>query len=240
MKILVESKVLPWTTPLAKVENVQLFSFQNGTHPTFDVFDRTNPDVFICHASSIDSVVIKNLKERPHVRLIIVDDSKEKIDALQNEIGDIFDVVLDLPYCELDQCVNAKTDNSLKTNVFCPEGTVFEDSSKLKFGEAKIFSAVALIDNLSFCGVLPPAKRFDGYKSCEYALVKENEWGNAVVCGAIPVHDSSLSPSTELTKDEVLNGLTNYEFSYNVLKILGKQKEANQLIVMKNWIGANN
>lgn len=240
MKILVENKALPIAVPMAKIEKIQLFSFQNGVHPAFDVFDRTNPDSFVCHASVLDKAVIKNLKERPHVRIIVVDDSKEKIDILKNEIGEIFDVVLNLPYCELDHCINAKEDNSLKTNVFCPEGAMFEDLPKWKFDEAKIFSVFGLINHLSFCGVLPPAKRFDGYKSCEYALVKENEWGNAVMCGATPVHDSSLSSSTELTKDEVLGGLTNYEFSSNVLRILGKQKEADQLIAMKNRIGAKN
>lgn len=240
MKILVESKVLPMAIPMTKAEEIQLFSFQNGVHPAFDAFDRSNPDAFVCHASVLDKAIIKNLKERPHVRIIIVDDSKENIDVLANEIGQIFDILPDLPYCELDQCLNATEDSSLKTSVFCPEGATFEDLSKWKFEKAKIFSAVGSINHLSFCGVLPPAKRFDGYKSCEYALVKENEWGNAIVCGAIPIHDSSLSPSTELTKDEVLGGLTNYEFSSNVLRILGKQKEADQLIAIKNWIGANN
>lgn len=240
MKILVENRSLSLAMPLAKVEGVQLFSFQNGVHPAFDAFDRTNPDAFICRASSIDKTVVKNIKERPHVQLVIVDDSKEGIDTLQNEIGDVFNIIIDLPYCELDQCVAAQEDQSLKTDVFCPEGVEFSSLPNWKFEKAKVFSSVGIINNLSFCGVLPPAKRFDGYKSCEYALVKENEWGNAIVCGAIPIHDSSLSPSTELTKDEVLGGLTNYEFSSNVLRILGKQKEADQLIAMKNWIGANN
>lgn len=240
MKILVESKVLPWTTPLAKVENVQLFSFQKGVHPAFDVFDRTSPDAFVCRSSLIDGAIIKNLKERPHIRIVLVNDSKAGIDTLNNELGDIYEVFDDSPYCELDACYGAKRDSLLETEVFCPEGSAFPSLPNWKFNKAKIFSSVAIIDHLQFCGVLPPERRFDGYKSCKYALVDESESINATMCGAIPVSDPSLTPWNVFTKEQVLEGLTNYDFSAKVLRQLGKEKEADQLIAMKNWIGANN
>lgn len=241
LKILVENRTLSALMPVSKVNEVQLLSFQNGVHPAFDVFDRTDPDAFVCHASIVDKTVIKNLKERPLVKIVVVHDSKIGVKMLRDEIGDVFDVVLDVPICELDSCIQASSDQSLETEVFCPEGTIFAPTiSHWNFSKAKIFSTIGFVDHLSFCGVLPPAKRFDGYKSCRYALVEDKESPNAVMCGAIPIYNDSLAPSTSLTKDGVLEGLTNYDFSSNVMRILGKQKEADQLIAMKNWIGANN
>jgi len=155
LKILSESKTLHAIMPLTKIEEIQLSSFQNGIHPTFDAFDRTNPDAFICKGSVLDRTIIKNLKERPHLRIIIVDDSKDGTKMLSSEIGDVFEVISDLPICDLDACVNASSDESLKTEVFCSEGVEFSDLPNWSFEKAKIFSSIGFVDHLSFCGILP-------------------------------------------------------------------------------------
>jgi len=58
------------------------------------------------------------------------------------------------------------------------------------------------------------------------------------MCGAIPIHDNSLVRSTPLTKDEAFSSLTNYDFTFKVLRMLEQRKEADKILAMKNWIGA--
>lgn len=237
MRILVENKSLAYASPLAKLEGFQLFAFNEGIHPAFDAFDKSDPDIFICFASSLSSSVIKNIKERPQTKTVVINDS-EKHQELRKEIGNYFYQIKNQNYCQVDLCSLAEQMTILKSETFCPFGEMFP-VEKMSFRSAKIFSSAKAINHKFFCGSLPPEFRFNGYASCKYSLVPESEWYNAIVCGSIPILDDSLTPAVELSKDEILQKHTNYNFCEDLLELMGMTQEKNILSAIEKWTGGN-
>lgn len=208
-----------------------------GVHPAFDVFDRINPDVFVCHASTIEQSILKNIKERPHLRVLVINDSQENVDKLEKEIGNSFVKLEGGKFCYLDECAGATKSKRLKAETFCFEGSIIPDIHRMDLEGAKVFSSVGIINTLSFCGMLPSTERFNGYKSCRYALVPEEEFYNAVVCGAIPIGGNRDATSTK-SKSEILKKHTNYDFSIEIMNVLNRPKESEELGRIKSEIVA--
>lgn len=201
-----------------------MFSFKKGVHPAYDAFDLSNPDVFVCKASAIDSAMVKNITERPHLKVVIVDDSAEDCDKLKSTLGDCFVKMPNLNYCDLDGCLKAEKSPQLKTEVVCVEASLFPESPNWNFKSAKIFSSVSSINHKFFCGVLPPEMKFTAYASAKYSIVPESEFYNVLMCGSIPVKDDRLEPQSSLTKEEILKSFTNVRFCEQLLTSLGEKQ----------------
>lgn len=238
MKILAEYRTLPMITPASKLGDFKLFSYQNGTHSIFDVFDNVKPDVFVHRASAIDRATIKNIKENPSLRLVIINDSQSHVDLLSDQIGDCFVQFPDEEVCSLDECLSATKIHALETGVFCPESFHFSNLlPNWKFEKAKIFSLYSNVNHLFFCGGLAWENRFSGYKSCQYAITEKSEFFNVIMCGAVPIQDDSLAPATNVSKQEIFDKHTNYDFVSRILSSLQMEKESQKVLSIKNKIG---
>ena len=88
MKILTDKQTIELVIPASQLD-YKLFVLDDKIS-AFDIFDRVNPDIMIVKSSSLTNPVMKNILERPQLKIAVINDDQEKIDQLKNAIGNVF------------------------------------------------------------------------------------------------------------------------------------------------------
>ena len=220
--------------PLAKIEGNQIYAFKKGVHSEYDAFDKSQPDLFVCKASILNNAAIKNILERPQLKILIVNDCDDNVSWLKSQIGDNFLAISDEAYCSLDNCLNARPVQEFRTTVICPEGAIFQDIQNWNFTEAKIFSSLRVINHKFFCGFISPEMKYSTFASSEYALVSSDDKYNVAACGSKPTFNEKFNLYTDLSREEIINNHTNYDFCKLFLLELSYREEANYIEKIKN------
>lgn len=230
MKILTDKDTAELTIPAVQLD-YKLFVL-DGRMSTFDVFDRINPDLIIIKSSSLSSSVIKNILERPHLKIAVINDDQEKINELRSVAGNIFIEKEDSPFCNIMTYSGAKFDSLLKSDVLCLEGADIEDLNRFEFPRSvnyKIFSSKKFIHHNNFCGVLGERYKPSAIKSSKYCIVNKKMELNAIYAGSVPIADSNFISANDISVEEIKESKTNFHYLSNIFYELGLEKESKVL-----------
>lgn len=227
MKILTDKETTELTIPAIQLD-YKLFIL-DGRMSTFDIFDRINPDLMIIKASSLNNSVIKNVLERPHLKIAVINDNQEKINELKSAVGNIFIKKEDKPFCNIITYSTAKFDPLLKTDVLCLEGADIENLNNFKFPQSvnyKIFSSKKFIHHNNFCGVLGENYKPSAIKSSNYCIVNKKMELNAIYAGSVPIADSNFISASDISVEEIKESKTNFHYLSDIFNELGLEKES--------------
>lgn len=233
MKILTDIETSELVLPALQID-YKLFLLDGNKITTFDTFDRVNPDVMIIKSSSITKSVIKNILERPHLKIAIVGDNNSKeVNELKNEIGDSFLELNDTYFCNIVGYQYAQFINFLASDVVCLEGADVNNLNSFIFPQSvnyKIFSSKKFIHHNNFCGTLVENYKPSALKSSRYCIVNKKDELNAIYAGSIPILDSLFTPANETSIDEIKNSKTNFHALADIFKKWDMEKEANLVL----------
>jgi hypothetical protein len=231
VKILTDKKLVNLALPVVQ-SDMQLFVIDERV-PVFDIFDRVNPDVLIIQSSGITSAITKNILERPHLKVVIINNNDEKLKKLENEIGNGLFVITNYPFCNIIGCKNAIEINELKSDVVCLEGADIKNINDIEFPISvnfKIFSNKKLIHHNNFCGALNENLRLNALKSSKHCIVNLEDMLDAIMLDCIPITDNSFLSPISVSKEEIKNQFTNFHIISKILQMLGYKKEAESVM----------
>lgn len=231
MKILTDKETVELVLPCLDI-GFKLFVLDETKGSVFDIFDRTSPDILMIKASTINRAIIKNIIEKPWIRVAVINDDEKALNELVELVGNCFTEIEDLPFCNIVTYSRVNFDETLKSEVLCLEGDE-TDLSKFDFDQGmsfKIFSSKKLVDHNNFCGILLNNFKAAAIKSSKRCIVSEKDYLNAIYCGSTPITDSSLVAATSVTRDEIVSGMTNFHRFSEALKKLSLNKESDMVL----------
>ena len=231
MKILASKNLVNMTIPVIQ-SNMQLFNLDSRIS-AFDIFDKTNPDILIIEAKDVSPSIIKNILERPHLRVVVINNDASKVDELKDKIGNSFTLMNPgRPFYNVIACKNASIVSELKSDIVCVEGADIENIEDWQFPISfnfKIFSSKKLIHHNNFCGIINEGLKLSAIKSSKYCIVSKESIFDAIGLGSIPIANSEFEPVTSITKEDVENN-TNFHVMSSIFKKLGMDKESKSML----------
>jgi hypothetical protein len=218
MNILVDQKNVELIYGLNNIIDCKLFVLGGNA---YDGFDHSNPDLLLIKSSSLTSTIIKNVKERPSLRVVVLNDGNEEgLEDLRKEVGDSFTQMIDLPVFSKELCDAAIKRSEFQCDVCCPEVSDVEDLDLWKFSSAmvvKFFSSKTFWNDSRFCGFLHPVERFSLFKSADSCVVGKDDVLNALYCGCKVLNED--------VDEEILKNRSNLHLMEVVLKDCGFTEE---------------
>lgn len=227
MKILTDKQTIELVIPASQLD-YKLFVLDDKIS-AFDIFDRVNPDIMIVKSSSLTNPVMKNILERPQLKIAVINDDQEKVDQLKNAIGNIFIEKEDIAFCNIITYGNAKFDPLLKTDVLCLEGADIKNLHEFKFAQSinyKIFSSKQFIHHNNFCGVLAENYKPSAIVSSNYCIVDKKMELNAIYAGSVPIVNSNFINANDTSVEEIKESKTNFHYLSTIFNELGLENES--------------
>ena len=242
MKILVDESLLSYG--LAGVYSGFTMSRHNtNLMSTFDTFDMVNPDLYIANANQINETVLKNIEERPALRLCVVekngstDTENPLYTKLQQRLGNSYSWIIDNGCADIVSFGKAKFNPRYKSDIVYIEDSVLPDIEKVIVPDEYIFRifSASLINHINYCGFLEHNDRKNAYKSSRFSICSPDSIYNAIICDSYPISvDSdivelmSIDRTNELKelKEKVLSSLTNFHVLIDILNSLGLDSES--------------
>lgn len=247
MKIITDNSTNDLLTPLA-IMNSQILVQDQSKMSVFDCFDRFEPEYVILSSLSLNNAYLKNIIERPHLKVVIIDDGGDKIEQLRSNIGNTF-LLINRPDCYNPVVYkNIKFSKEIKSDIVCPNGheiTNIEKYYPSKFVTYRIFSNIKLINHNNYCGILREEFKPVAIKSAKISIVTNKDRLNAIYSNSIPVLnpfdcEKYLETDTSAILNDLkreLQGKSNFEQLSNIFLTISENRIAQDLlIVMENFI----
>ena len=244
MKLLVDKTLVSYATP-AIYAGFQAARHDKSIMSTFDTFDKVNPDVYIADADLLDESVLKNIEERPHLKVCIV--QKDKFDQphpnfslLTSRLGDIYPWVNESGHAEILEYINFSNVAKYKADVVSIEDVPIQGIENIQLPQDVIFRIFSsnYVQSPYFCGFLPNPEKKHVYASSKVSLSSGNNYYNSAFCNCYPLNnndnildaiDSDNSAKLKEIKDSILESNNNfYSVSY-ILELLNMTSEANKI-----------
>jgi len=226
--------------------------------PAFDAFDSFTPDVYIGTMSSLNSAIVKNIKQRPALRTVIVADSpinenyKELLNnsppnlVYSNNTEEYYTKTLPFEnYADPFLYSNALRKNKYKCDIIAIEDNIEPKLSQFHFGadyDFKIFSN-SVVKHSNFCGFIQESNKKDAYKSARVALCKKENMPNAWLAGTYAMDietetastvieklNENLEPEIKRMQRHILETATSFHFCITMFKGLGMDLESNIIL----------
>lgn len=233
MKLLVDSTLLP----LGKAgvySGIQSFLHDKRLMPTFDTFNKTNPDIYIADINMLTDAVIKNIEERPALKVIFIEkdgaseDNKSKVNE---KFGNYYKFKQVDPFADLIQYSKSTYKKELKSDIVCIDQDLPEDFLLVRFPKNlkfRIFSP-NIINSPYYCGFLNDDLKKDIYKSSKISFAGGDAYCNSIVAGCYPIAPKEVADifnaieKDETTKEEELEKMREEIYSkYNNFSILSE------------------
>lgn len=247
MNLLVDESLISYSKPVI-YSGLQAFKHNPNTVSTFDTFDRVNPSVYIADADWLNETVLKNIAERPAMRVVVIqknqaDDPHPAYQKMQDRFGDSYLWIVNDGHADLLEYYRPEFSSVLKSNIVSIEDIPVSGIENLVLPESvkvKIFS-VNLVNSNYFCGYILPEIRKNAYKSAKLSISTGNNIYNSILCDCLPVQidndilnilNSDNTQKIKELKEIVHNSKNNFiDISY-ILEKLGMDKES-KLILSK-------
>lgn len=241
MKILVDESLISYAFPAVYA------GFSGSKHDarvksTFDTFDYIEPDVYIGDPNSLTEAVLKNLEERPHLRVCFLEKNKvhdgehSNYKKVIDRLGNTPIWVSDSGCADIINYSKANFNPLYKSDVVSIEDIPIKQIEGLNVPDQyimRIFSA-EIINHSKFCGYVNPAIRKNIYKSSRLSLSVGDNIYNSIICDCFPTSigsvledlNSDVSSELKILKEEVLASRTNFHVLSSVLEYLNLDKES--------------
>lgn len=238
MKILVDNSLLDIATPAAYC-NFQVSVLNRSTTPVYDAFDIANPDIYIGDLNNLTTSVLKNIEERPALRIFMVgSETTELAKKLKQSIG-AFPYCNGFDFADILKYSKANYNSSLATDIVAIEEYPIDNLEKVYFPidlTYRIFSNCRLVNHSNYCGLLIDSLIGSTLKSSKCSIVNPKNVLNSILCDCFPVTEpekaiealnTDNSALLKQLKEEVLNSRTNFHMLAEIFNQIGLYAEAN-------------
>ncbi len=242
MNLLVDESLVSYAKPTAYL-NFKIAKHNPKDMPTFEIFDRVNPNIYIADADLLNETVFKNIEERPAMRVAIIQrntniQNHPNFKKLTDRLGDVYPWIINDGHADLLDYRGSEKSTLLKSDVVSIEDTPIAGIENLQFPSNvvfKVFSSMLVSSNY-FCGFIPPEIRKNAYKSAKVSISQGNNIYNSILCDCLPVQvDSDILTIVNLDNQQkikelkaiVHNSKNNFIDMAHILKHFGMDKESN-------------
>lgn len=241
MKILVDEPLISYVLP-AVYAGFSGSKHDTNIRSTFDTFDHIEPDVYIGDPNLLTEAVIKNLEERPHVRVCFLEKNKANGSEHPNykkiidRLGNVPIWVNDIGSADIINYSKSEFNQMYKSDIVSIQDIPIKQIESLNIPDQYIFRIFSseVINHSKFCGYVNPAIRKHIYKSSRLSLSAGDNIYNSIVCDCFPtsidsvLEDLNSDTSTELRilQEEVLSSRTNFHVLSSILEYLNLDKES--------------
>lgn len=238
MKILVDNSLLDMVVPAAYC-NFQVSVLNRNTTPVYDAFDISNPDIYIGDLDNLTTSVVRNIEERPALRIFMVGSEKTELaKKLEQSIG-AFPYSNGFDYADILKYGKVDYNPSLKTDIVAIEESPIDNIEKIYFPmdvTYRIFSNCRLVNHNNYCGLLIDNLIGPTLKSSKCSIVNPKNELNSILCDCFPVTEpekaievlnTDTSTALREAKEVVLNSRTNFHALADIFNQIGLYAEAN-------------
>jgi hypothetical protein len=257
MNILTESSLIKFAKALS-VSKFNVAILNQGV-AIYDAFDTFKPDIFITTMSALDRARVKNIIERPALRVVLIGDApvNEHYDEL---VKTVFPNIIysnnpddyKMPvtpfetYSDILLYKDAKFQDKYAADIVCiednlgPEILNFTPGYDITF---RIFSN-NIVNHSNFCGTVIDNNKKDVYASAKISLCSPENKENAWLCGSYVIDLLNPPPLNEilsrLTSDNteeiqsqrarILESNTTFHLCANLMEGLDLKKESQMIL----------
>lgn len=234
MKILFDSKLQELAFP-AVHSGFQCFRHDPKEVATFDIFNKTNPDVYVSHLSMLTNAVLKNIDQRPHLKCIFIrgKETEEKENKVKEQFGNLFQFI-DLPiFGDIFSYSKSEFITRYKSDIISIDIEDTIDTDKIY----RIFHNYKIVQHPNYCGGIDPRIKKHIIRSATSCLTKPEDVYNIAIAGSLPVSLDNLDTSNRDNKikdivDKVFSEDSSFHRTAEILNRLGFEKES-KLILSK-------
>jgi hypothetical protein len=210
MKLLVDASLLTYGIAAA-YSNISAAQHNPSAASTFDTFDSINPDVYIADCNSITDTVIKNIGERPALKLCIVEKGNDPQKSLHpnyqklvNAIGNSFLWFHDTGRADLVSFKDAVFNPLYKADIVSIQDELIPCVNNLVLPDGIIFRIFSndKIDHNNYCGLVIPEIKKHIYKSSKLSISTGDNFYNSALCDCLPLECSSQENILELLNSD--------------------------------------
>lgn len=216
-----------------------------ATVSTFDTFYTVKPDLYIADANFLTKAVIKNIEERPDMRVCVLqkDNFTEhpNFKMFKDTFGDLYSWILDPGHADLFVYLKSEKQDKYKADLVSIEDNPIEDIVNVKVPESIVsrFYSSQIIKHNRYCGYAPEPTRKNIYASSKLSFAKGDNIYNSILCGCRPI-DMNSNILEELDKkidmkdkiEEVLSKSTSFHAVASILQNFGFERES-QIVLEK-------
>lgn len=237
MKILVDSSIVDIAAP-ATYCNFQVNVLNKNTTPVYDAFDISNPDIYIGDINELTPSVIKNIEERPALRVCMVGpDTNPLYSQLKNTIGPV-PVIENNGYADILKYGKASYSDDFESDIIAIEDYPINNIEKIYFPmniRYRIFSSCRIVNHNNYCGLLIDNLKSVALKSSKCSIVNPNNVLNSIISDCFPVTNPENAITEVFTdhsnylkeqKEIILNSRTNFHLLASIFNQLGLDKES--------------
>ena len=245
MKLLVDASLLTYGIA-AVYSKISAAQHNPSVASTFDTFDSIDPDVYIADCNSITDTVIKNIEERPALKLCIVEkgnnsqkESHPNYQKLVNVIGNSFFWFHDTGKADLVTFKDAKFNPLYKADIVSIQDELIPCVNNLVLPDGIIFRIFSneKIDHNNYCGLAVPEIKKHIYKSSKLSISTGDNFYNSALCDCLPLEcsteenilellNSDTSKQLKFIKDRIYEEANNFTALAEIFESLGCVDEA--------------
>lgn len=244
MKLLVDMPLLQYGKA-ATYCGIQSFAHNTQSMSTFDTFDRINPDIYLANLESVSEAVLKNLEERPGLKVAFFSDNKDHPNKQKviSRFGSIYSFYEKFFMADLIEYSNAQKVKEYQCEIISIDQNLPEWILSLDFPKCvkfRIFN-MGVVKSNNYCGYATPSIRKNLYASSLISISSGDEYCNSAICGCYPIAPSTYEEilealetdrkeELEKIKEGIYNTNNNFYAISQVLRDFGYSKEANNII----------
>ena len=248
MKILIDNTLPMYIGPLAAIETT-LAAHNPFVIPTFDIFDKFSPDLYICNPSYITPAVVKNIQERPALKVVFIQrDQSEQTLKNKEQIEAIFGSGLypwfeDIPRADLLFYSKSEVNKDYLADIVTFDSAINPSINDFKFS-SKLIYRIFSIDKIKsnyYCGFVPDHSRKSIYKSSKVSISYGDNFYNSALCDCFPVSATSEdevlaalntnnAKNIKQIKDQIYSVNNNFTGLSNILNLVGCESEAKKVL----------
>jgi hypothetical protein len=206
---------------------------------TFDTFYTVDPDLYIADADFLTKAVIKNIAERPQMRVCVLQRNNfpehPNFKMFKETFGDLYDWILDAGHADIFVYLKSEYKAKYKSDIVSIEDRPIAGIENINPADSvtcRLYSS-QMIKHNRYCGYAPEGIRKDIYASAKLCYAQGDNVYNAILCGCRPI-DINADITEELNKKinlkdkqaEVLSKSTNFHAVASILQNFGFDKES--------------
>lgn len=240
MRIITDSLSEELVLPLAILQN-QILVQDKSRMSVFDCFDRFDPEYLILSSQSINKAYIKNISERPHLKVVIINNEPSNLEEVKAVLGNSFLEISDEEYYNPIKFKNVEYSPKFSTDLVCINAEEILDIEKYypsKYIIYRIFSNKKIINHNNYCGILKTELEPVTIKSSKMSIVTKKNRLNSIYAGSVPILNPSdvelylekdLSETLESMKRDLF-GKSNFELLANIFSNIQENETANRIL----------
>jgi hypothetical protein len=243
MKIVVDDSIISYGHAAA-FSGFTASKHDSKTISSYDVFDRTKPDVYIGDISKLSRQVLRILEERPDLKAVFIEPQQsENIEnyklALTDTFGDLYPVIKDKPKADLVHYRGAQKVKELYADLVSLDSNPKEAILNINLPDHYIFRIFSqdIIRHNNYCGFIQEYNKKNIYKSSKFSISYDDNYYNSALCDCYPINPSctedvlkiintNTNKDLQLIKEEIISKFNNFIALSEILNILNLDKEA--------------